>query len=207
MSHEIRTPMNGILGNIELLRGTLLSEDQRTFLDAIESSARAMLSYLGSSLDALASDSEGVMIAPDDVDITSLLDDIIRLFRPAAELRRLTLSSRIYGGVQRRTRIDALRVRQLLIRLVGDAVRYIENGDVQISVRSSIGAGSDTLRFEVRCTTQGGDAGCEDERAAASRALSEMVEALGGTIGSHTEREGGSVWFTVPMPTQGADGS
>lgn len=131
MGHEIRTPMTGVLGMSELLLHTSLDLRQRGYADAIAGSGRHMLRLLDDALD-LARIEAGQLVLEDDVfDPAVLLHEIIGLMRALAERKAIELSGSA-AAVPARVRGDARRVRQILLNLTGNAVKFTQHGGVAL---------------------------------------------------------------------------
>ncbi len=154
MSHEIRTPMNGVLGFAELMLQGDLADDQRRFAELIVQSGRSMMMLLNDVLDLSKIESGQFAIDPAPVDLHASLAECAALHRPAAERKGLTLELAWEGGEEPDPRpgearapwvlTDGLRLRQILLNLIGNAVKFTEAGHIRVSYRIS--------RNEVRVT-------------------------------------------------------
>src|SRR6185503_7710198 len=130
MSHELRTPLNGILGMADLLGGTSLSDDQRESVDIIQSSGEALLQVINDVLDLSRIEAGHVEVETIEFDLRQVVNDSLRGFTAQAQRRQVTIGASIAAGVPERVMGDPTRLRQVLVNLVGNAVKFTERGSV-----------------------------------------------------------------------------
>ncbi len=162
MSHELRTPMTAVIGMGDLLMGTPLSDQQKTFVKTLRSSAETLLSILNDVLDFSKIEAGQLALEEIDFSLHRLIDDVVQLFLVRAAAKGLSLSASIAEDTPRHVRGDPTRLRQILFNLVSNAIKFTERGGVEITVWSPDAPISDpkgddaatpiTLRFEVHDT-------------------------------------------------------
>ncbi|GEO38873.1 hypothetical protein SAE02_30210 [Skermanella aerolata] len=219
MSHELRTPMTGVLGTIDLLGSTRLSVEQSQWLDIMRISAKTLMKVLNDILDFSKIEADQIKFESIDFPLQQVVDEVVRLFERSALNKGVVLEQMSDGVENRIVRGDPTRLRQVLLNLVGNAVKFTEHGRITIRVVAQ-SAGKETLsvRFQVQDTGIGiGEA----ERANLFQSFSQadstttrrfggtglglaickrLVEGMGGKIGLDSRPGGGSTfWFTVPL--------
>jgi signal transduction histidine kinase len=135
MSHEIRTPMNGVLGALDLLRRSRLDAQQRRLLSTAASSGETLMAILNDVLDHSKIEAGKLQLAPTSMSLHSVAASVTSLFRSSAEVKGLSLSLDIEPESVDWVLCDAQRLKQVLLNLVGNAIKFTERGSVSLSVR------------------------------------------------------------------------
>ncbi|MEZ5844799.1 MAG: ATP-binding protein [Hyphomicrobiaceae bacterium] len=141
MSHEIRTPMNGILGMAELLRDTRQTGEQQSYVEAIDQSARTLLALIDEILDFSKIEAGRLALRHEPFDIEATVRSVVELMAAAAHEKGLEIAWTIEPDVPRRLVGDETRVRQILLNLVSNAVKFTERGGVQVAVHRAPAGG------------------------------------------------------------------
>ncbi len=156
MSHELRTPMNGVLGCTQLLQDTSLTDQQRELIETMHRSAEALLTLVNDILDFSKIEAGKMTLEVANVNLRGLIHDVTTLTEGLAAHKGLTLSVEIESGVPEEFRGDPIRLRQILFNLVGNAIKFTQQGGVTIAVavKSELSENTDrvVLHWSVRDT-------------------------------------------------------
>ena len=158
ISHEIRTPMNGVIGMTSLLLDSPLSSAQRDYADTIRASGDALMAIIDDILDFTKVESGRFHLTPEPFDLRDCVRGATSMLADRASEKGITLRVEVAGDVPVRLVGDANRLRQVLVNLVGNAVKFTEVGDVVLNVRMAAGGGAGDVQFQVRDTGIGIDA-------------------------------------------------
>ena len=228
MSHEIRTPMNGILGTLNLLAGTGLSEEQFEYAALARSSAASLLRILNDILDFSKVEAGALTLEPTNVSIRDEVRHAVRLLQEPARAGAIGLRYEIAPEVPAFVVADGGRLRQVILNLASNAVKFTQEGEVVISVRlKDTGKAWVEIEFAVRDTGVGiepavlatlfepfkqADASTTRRYGGTGLGLAisrQLVRLMGGDIGADSEPgKGSTFWFrlTMPLPANGEAG-
>ena len=219
VSHEVRTPLNGILGIAELLAGTPLDREQLAYVEAVKTSGRALATLIDEILDFSRIEAGKLDLAAEPFDLAGLVEGVVELLAPRAQDKGIEIAAMIAPDLPASVVGDAVRLRQVLTNLAGNAVKFTERGGVGVLVSTDP---EGRVRFAVSDTGPGIPL---DRREAVFREFEQadntttrrhggtglglaisrrIVESMGGGLALEDREGGGSVFaFAVALPAAG----
>jgi two-component system, sensor histidine kinase and response regulator len=219
MTHELRTPLNGIIGLVDLLGDTVLSPVQREYVDTVRQSAEALLRIVNDVLDYARVEADAVEVEVVNVDVVKLVDEVCASLNSTARAKWLLLEGHVTPEARVVVRADVTRLRQVLVNLIGNALKFTERGSVTVvTTRRSSPDGTPVLRFDVMDTGVGidpvdtdrlfepfrqGDVSTTRKFGGTGLGLAiskDLVSIMGGRIGADgSPGKGATFWFEVPF--------
>jgi PAS domain S-box-containing protein len=226
MSHEIRTPMNAVFGLLGLLaEEDNLTTQQQAWVKTAHQSGNVLLNLINDTLDFSKIDAGKLVLDTESFKLSSLIDTTLDMLAPKAESKGISLSSRLENTLPANIEGDSMRLRQVLLNLIGNAIKFTDKGEISLEVASAGDGKNRLLRFAVHDTGIGvqtrdheklftvftqltRDGAIPPDGTGLGLAISrELVNLMGGYIGMESEPgEGSCFWFEIPL-VQGSSGT
>lgn len=220
LSHEMRTPLSGILGMSELLLETSLSPTQRDYVQTVQSSGNTLLHLINDRLDNNNNTEKELTILEEVFDITELLNYCLDIFKNQAEDKNIELISYLDSALPKQILGDAVRLRQILCRLIHNAIRFTSCGEIVISIKSTLFNNQLGVQFSVQDTGIGMDETQLKSLILPSLshlktdawhigphvgACAKILQEMGGELNADSVlHQGSMVWFSLPLKTPAA---
>ncbi|MEA3404943.1 MAG: ATP-binding protein [Pseudomonadota bacterium] len=218
ISHEIRTPMNGVLGMADLLSNTSMNSQQRNYVEVIQQSGGSLISILNDVLDFSKLDEGKIQLHPEPFDLRAVIDSCFNLLTPQAKLNGVILKKQYNQTELLRLDGDAVRLRQIVLNFLGNAIKFSPNGEVSLELFFKADRGGKTqleLRFKdngVGISKEGqkqlfqpytqADSSLSRDFGGTGLGLSiskQLIDLMGGTVSVRSELGEGSC-FKVKLP-------
>ncbi len=225
MSHEIRTPLNGVIGMMNLVSETPLTSEQHEYVEVAKSSGEALMTVINDILDIARIEAGGLQIEQREFDLHETVEMSCEMVGATAASKGLELQSFVHDDVPRTVKGDRVRVSQVLVNLLANAVKFTEKGEVTVEVQVK-GQTDDAveLRFEVRDTgigiaperigrmfdrfsqAEGGTTRIYGGTGLGLAISRELTRLMGGLIGGESEvGKGSTFWFQLPLAPSAGD--
>jgi signal transduction histidine kinase/CheY-like chemotaxis protein len=214
VSHEVRTPLNGVLGMANLLLDSGLSPEQQTYAKSIKTSGEALLSLIEEILDFSKIEAGRLDLESIPFDVSNLVTDVVELLAPRAQAKGIEIAAEIADDIPARVFGDAARLRQVLLNLAGNAVKFTDEGGVLVAVErdgekirfliedSGPGIGEEAQARIFQEFEQGDDSPARRHGGTGLGLAisSKIVERMGGEISLQSAERGSVFGFTVELP-------